>query len=232
MLTIKQYQINLNFLNFYCGVPDGFYGTKTMRGIKQFQSTYGLLADGIYGNITNSTLVAVIKDIQIKLKCSMIDGIVGNETYTKCKEFQRANGLDPDGICGTKTIAKLYNKNSYSWDNVEHFKKSEFACKCGCGYDDIDIKLVKILEDIRSHFGDRPLIITSGCRCNKHNAEVGGVQGSYHTQGKATDIYIQGISTQDLLNYCNQLVNQGILRYTYTNNKNMTGAIHIDIGGK
>lgn len=231
MLTIKQYQTNLNFLNFNCGTPDGIYGAKTKEGIKRFQQYYGLTVDGIYGEKTNAKLIEIIKDIQSKIGCTMIDGIVGNETVTKCKEYQRNHGLTPDGICGEKTRASLHN-NNYSWNDVKHFKKSEFACKDGCGYDDIDIRLVEILENIREHFGNKPIIITSGCRCAKHNAKVGGVQGSWHTKGKAIDFYIQCVPTSEVLNYCKQLVNQGKLRYTYTNNSNMNGVVHIDIGGK
>ena len=65
--------------------------------------------------------------------------------------------------------------------------------------------------------------------CAKHNAEVGGVQGSRHVLGKAADFYIQGVSTKDLLNYCQSLVNNETLRYTYTNSSNMNGVVHIDI---
>ena len=105
----------------------------------------------------------------------------------------------------------------------------EFACKCGCGFDDINLRLVQILENIRCYFGYNPIIITSGCRCNSHNKEVGGVSGSRHVIGKAADFYVQNVHVNDVLKYCQTLVNQGILRYTYTNNSNMNGVVHIDI---
>ena len=92
----------------------------------------------------------------------------------------------------------------------------------------INLKLVKILEEIRNHFG-QAVVITSGCRCKKHNADVGGVQGSRHVLGKASDIYVKGVSTSTLLAYTKSLVAQNKLRYTYTNNKNMNGVVHIDI---
>lgn len=68
-----------------------------------------------------------------------------------------------------------------------HFKRSEFACKCGCGKDNIDPVLVNHCETIRMAAGVA-LLVNSGVRCDKHNAKVGGVKGSYHTQGKAADI--------------------------------------------
>lgn len=68
-----------------------------------------------------------------------------------------------------------------------HFQRREFACKCGCGADNIDPALVQMCETIRDNIGV-PLIVNSGVRCEKHNAKVGGVKGSYHTQGKAVDL--------------------------------------------
>lgn len=227
MLSVKQRQMDLNFLNYATGGIDGIEGAKTKAAYKAFQRDFGLVADGIYGNATNDKLVSVIKDIQAKLGANP-DGVAGNETIQKCKDFQARNGLAVDGICGPATRNKL-NSGGISWDDIPHFKKEEMTCKCGCGQNNTDLRLMQILEQIRSHFGDRPVIITSGCRCSKHNAEVGGVQGSRHVLGKAADFYIPGVSTKDLLNYCQSLVNQGILRYTYTNNGSMNGVVHIDI---
>lgn len=45
------------------------------------------------------------------------------------------------------------------------------------------------------------------------------VQYQLHEQQKITDV----------VNYCKQLVKQGILAYTYTNNSNMKGVTHINI---
>lgn len=230
MLSIKQYQINLNFLNFNCGTPDGICGARTKQAIKEFQSYYGLSSDGIYGEHTNAKLIEVIKDIQSKIGCGMVDGIVGNETISKCKEYQSNHNLTPDGICGEQTRSSF--NNNLSWNNITHFKKSEFACKDNCGFNDIDIRLVNILEQIRTHFNNNPIIITSGCRCAKHNAQVGGVANSYHTKGKATDFTIPNVNMNEVLSYCNELVNNGTLRYAYTNNTYMKNTVHIDIGGK
>ena len=33
-----------------------------------------------------------------------------------------------------------------------------------------------------------PVHVNSGCRCEKHNAKVGGVKGSNHTKGLAADL--------------------------------------------
>jgi hypothetical protein len=72
-------------------------------------------------------------------------------------------------------------------DLTQHFSKSEFACKCGCGADHISPDLVDILEQSRQATGI-PYEISSGVRCEKHNKEIGGVNGSAHVAGLAADI--------------------------------------------
>lgn len=72
-------------------------------------------------------------------------------------------------------------------DLTLHFNQTEFACRCGCGFDTIDINLVLDLERLRAKLGN-PLQIASGCRCEKHNRTVGGSKASSHVLGKAVDI--------------------------------------------
>ena len=72
-------------------------------------------------------------------------------------------------------------------DLTEHFSRSEFACKCGCGRADVDLRLVSRLEALRRALG-RPLIITSGVRCPEHNRTVGGKPTSAHLKGMAADV--------------------------------------------
>jgi hypothetical protein len=48
-----------------------------------------------------------------------------------------------------------------------------------------------ILEPARRKLG-KPIVISSGYRCPKLNAAVGGVPNSYHTRGMAVDIVCAG----------------------------------------
>ena len=73
-----------------------------------------------------------------------------------------------------------------------HFKRGEFSCHCGCGKDEISMKLIELLEEIRDFFG-KPISITSGFRCEAHNKAVGGAPKSQHCQGIAADIKVQDI---------------------------------------
>ena len=82
----------------------------------------------------------------------------------------------------------------------EHFNRSEFACKCGCGFDTVDAELILVLEEIRSIF-HKPINISSGARCAEHNAEQGGKPNSQHLLGRAADIWITGTSPLDIYNF-------------------------------
>lgn len=79
----------------------------------------------------------------------------------------------------------------------KYFKRKEFACKCGCGFDAVDVVLLDLLTFIREHFG-APVTITSACRCPDHNANVGGAKGSQHKFGKAADIQVKGFTPQQV----------------------------------
>ena len=68
-----------------------------------------------------------------------------------------------------------------------NFYRDEFVCKCGCGFDDVDPRLVEALQALREAVGV-PVMINSACRCPAHNAAVGGSTKSQHLLGKAADI--------------------------------------------
>ena len=53
----------------------------------------------------------------------------------------------------------------------KNFEKWEFACGCGCGYEDIDLKLVDRLQCLRDLVG-KPIVVTSGCRCERYNEHI------------------------------------------------------------
>ena len=69
----------------------------------------------------------------------------------------------------------------------KNFDSSEFACKCGCGYDTPDPELIRMLQTARDLYC-KAMTISSGCRCIKHNRTVGGATNSAHVTGKAVDI--------------------------------------------
>lgn len=95
------------------------------------------------------------------------------------------------------------------WDTVKHFRKSEFACKCGGRYCngfpvEMEKQVVEALDAIREYAGS-PVIVSSGIRCKNHNNSVGGVSNSYHLFGRAVDFTVSGYSAQTTINIVNTL---------------------------
>ena len=62
-------------------------------------------------------------------------------------------------------------------------------CRC-CGLDKTDPRLRAKLIGLQS-LRSQPLTVTSGTRCAKHNARVGGAPCSLHLQGKAVDVAVK-----------------------------------------
>ena len=111
-MTMKRLQMNLKFYGYYDGEIDGIKGEKTVNAIKRYQADKGLTVDGIAGQKTIDCLRNEIVELQKEL------------------------GVTVDGVAGNETITAFNNKvgnETYSWDDIKHFKKSEFTCKCGCG---------------------------------------------------------------------------------------------------
>ena len=82
-----------------------------------------------------------------------------------------------------------------------HFTMEEYRCDCP-GYCDgwpcaMEPELLEKIEALRCYFG-RPVIITSGVRCEARNEEVGGVSWSFHKRGCAADLYCPGVGVGDL----------------------------------
>jgi peptidoglycan hydrolase-like protein with peptidoglycan-binding domain len=124
---IKYVQKSLNLMNIKdvdnnVVKIDDTYGPMTISAVKNFQRVAGLLVDGRCGPKT----MATINEIMKKPICSMknienkttirylqwrlninIDGVFGNETFGKVKEYQIKNKLVADGVVGQDTWGVL-----------------------------------------------------------------------------------------------------------------------------
>lgn len=172
-----------------------------------------------------------------------VDGEWGTLSYTATKAFQKDFGLDPDGICGPETEKALKHAVTYGiskkqeaaetttkgtfWDDIKHFDRKEFKCKCGniyCnGYPaEPQEKLVRVADRVRDHFG-ATATVSSGLRCTRHNANVGGVSNSRHLTGKAMDFCIKGKTASQVLSFVQK---QSEIRYAYAIDSQF---VHMDI---
>ena len=114
--------------------------------------------------------------------------------------------------------------------NIKDFKNFEYRelkCKCGGKYCNgyptgFSYDLLVNLQKARDYFG-KAVIITSPLRCERHNANVGGVKNSKHTLGRAVDFYVKGVSYSKLKAYIDKLPYKN---YIY----NVSGSVmHYDI---
>ncbi len=163
-----------------------------------------------------------------------MDGIWGPESRKAAREFQKAQGLTADGVIGKESekallraIAQLGNqKEPEQWQGIRNFTRQEFACQCGryCnGFPtEPDPGLLKLAQQVRDHFGS-PVTVSSGLRCQKHNANVGGVSNSRHLSGKAMDFSVAGKSSAQVLAYVTRLSG---LRYAYAIDSQY---VHMDV---
>lgn len=90
-------------------------------------------------------------------------------------------------------------------DISNHFNRSEFACKCGCDFDTVDVATLNVLEDIRRHFNAQ-ITVTSGCRCETYNKTVGGKKNSQHLRGRAADIQVEDHSPIEVKEYAEYIM--------------------------
>ena len=113
-------------------------------------------------------------------------------------------------------------------DLSANFSRREFACKCGCGFDTVDVELLQVLQDMADHFSDEldrkiMCIITSGCRCKKHNRLEGGEDESKHLLAIAADIVVGSVEPIELFDYFDREYPStlGIILYDW--------GVHVDV---
>lgn len=124
-------------------------------------------------------------------KIDKVEGAKTREAYKRLQSKYFTRKKDIDGLYGTNTERLLISAYRVK-KHTKNFKLEEFKCECGgkwcTGFPDtLKVDLLKNLQKLRNKYGS--LTITSGLRCTTYNSNIGGIRGSKHTQGKATDWY-------------------------------------------
>jgi uncharacterized protein YcbK (DUF882 family) len=100
---------------------------------------------------------------------------------------------------------------------TKNFWSNEWDCNCKnaeCKQTIIDLDHVEKLQLMRDKWG-KPVKITSGFRCPKHNAAEGGASKSRHLISDATDIVVSGMTPEQVASSCEHF--DGLGRYdTFT----------------
>jgi len=78
-------------------------------------------------------------------------------------------------------------------DLTKNLSRGEFACKCDCGFDTVDVELLPALQHCADYFSKRHkreiwIEITGPNRCYEHNVDVGGAKNSMHVFARAVDV--------------------------------------------
>jgi peptidoglycan L-alanyl-D-glutamate endopeptidase CwlK len=115
---VRALQQNLQKLGFYQGPIEEYFDENTEEAVIKFQTSQGLVADGIVGPATTELLQhpqkasAGMKDVQTKLKelgyyIGQPDGSYGIRTKAALLNFQREKGLTESGNADTPTLKAL-----------------------------------------------------------------------------------------------------------------------------
>ena len=79
---------------------------------------------------------------------------------------------------------------------MNYFTDAEMRCRC-CNVNHCTSSLMDALNALRLAIG-KPITVTSGYRCRKHNAEVGGEPNSQHCTGNAADVKVEGMTPAEI----------------------------------
>lgn len=206
---VKTLQTLLTTYGYYDGKIDGVYGSGTTSAVKLFQKNNDLKQDGKAGPKTMAKLNGSnvktpedkeaeraswlekgesgdeIKVLQQHLKDTLfyngkIDGIFGDDVYAAVVQFQKAAGLQSDGIVGEATKNALYNRTAVIFKGGAPVRTLYGGCR---GYD------VKILQQRLSDLNYFNAPVT-GYYCDKTGAAVRAFQqdNGMYLDGKADAI--------------------------------------------
>lgn len=118
---------------------------------------------------------------------------------------------------------------------TQHFKEEsdpKSVCSC-CGTGGLSISILIVLEHIRQLTG-LPVTLSSGARCTKYNASVGGSKNSEHRStdedplSDAVDIWVESMSTKELHLLVKGLPYANLLGIGYYPKE---GFVHVDTRG-
>lgn len=84
------------------------------------------------------------------------------------------------------TLAELIKSSTADRHHIDNTPPADVIQNLQYGVD-------MILDPLRRLYG-KPIIITSGYRCEKLNKLVGGVKSSWHTKGNAADIHVASLT--------------------------------------
>ena len=171
----------------------------------------------LYKRISRSTIITIL----ILTSCVFLTSLsfrvpdAPEEPLVLESETQEQPLVTPaDGAVSDEPVPEEPVIASRPWASA-HFLMDEYACDCAGYCDgwpaDMDPELLEKVEALRCVF-DQPIIITSGVRCKRRNAEVGGIENSWHLSGHAADLYCPGVPYDEVAAAAREL-GLGVIEY-------------------
>jgi uncharacterized protein YcbK (DUF882 family) len=116
---------------------------------------------------------------------------------------------------------------------TKNFSKKEFDCNSGIDmpiniYHNM-VKVANQLQTLRNYIG-KPIKINSAWRNQEYNKSIGGVKDSQHIMGRAADIVIKGMTSLEVYNTIETLIEKGNMLQGGLGLYN--GFVHYDIRGE
>lgn len=149
-----------------------------------------------------------VKDEKIEDKKKPLDSI----KIPPRIEIDRGDSLVVDNDNQLKHKTKITD-STYITNNFQLWEIKSKDCEKPSDRVKVNIRItLDILEVLRAYFA-KPVHVNSLFRSKAHNATVdGAVANSQHIEGKAADIWIEGISPTVLAKTINNLIDRGIIR--------------------
>lgn len=192
------------------------------------------------GIVADPEDIAAVADMPVSVlsRAQNIEAPTKQETVEeRFKALCRQYGIDAEEMMGGEQSAHVPDREvtpTVEPDAVKnHFQRSEFTCKCGCGTNKVQQPLIDMLSVIREEFG-KPVTVTSGTRCVKRNAEVKGATNSNHLTGHAADIRCadRSMTPKQMYDVVMRLYNTGKIPQLAGISKNYDTIIHVDVSPK
>lgn len=103
-------------------------------------------------------------------------------------------------------------------DLTKNISKDEIKCNCGCGLDRMSRGTLSVVQMVRDHFGKAVRINDAnhcGCRCESHNAKVGGSERSEHLPDEdgvchAIDFHVEDVPNIEVYGYIDGIFPNGL----------------------